>query len=58
VSSKISDLVEAVIPIMHYICTAVEKLNTVFTWASETWILTKRERQQINVMKGKCIEEL
>jgi hypothetical protein len=37
------------------------KLNTItdkmLTYASGTWTLTKRERKQLNVFKGKCIEE-
>jgi hypothetical protein len=27
------------------------------TYASETWILTERDRRQLNIFKGKCIEE-
>jgi hypothetical protein len=31
-------------------------IDKTLTYASETWILTKRDRKQI-FLKGKCIEE-
>jgi len=37
------------------------KLNTVtdkmLTYVSGTWTLTERDRKQLKVFKGKCIEE-
>jgi hypothetical protein len=32
-------------------------IDKTLTYASGTWILTKSERKQINILKGKCIEE-
>ena len=32
-------------------------IDKTLTYTSETWILTKRDRKQINIFKGKCIEE-
>ena len=32
-------------------------IDKVLTYASETWTLTNRDRKQLNVLKGKCIEE-
>jgi hypothetical protein len=32
-------------------------IDKTLTYASETWTLTKRDRKQLNVLKGKCIEE-
>ena len=31
--------------------------DKVLIYASETWTVTKRDRKQLNVLKGKCIEE-
>jgi len=31
-------------------------IDKVLTYASETWTLTKRDRKQLNILKGKCIE--
>jgi len=32
-------------------------LDKTLTCASETWILTKRDRKQMDIFEGKCIEE-
>jgi hypothetical protein len=32
-------------------------MDKMLTYASETWILTKRDRKQLKVLKGKCIKE-
>jgi len=32
-------------------------IDKTLTYASETWTLTKRDRKQLNILKGKCIEE-
>jgi len=32
-------------------------IDKTLTYASETWILTKRDRKQMNIFKGTCIEE-
>ena len=32
-------------------------VDKMLTYASETWTLTKRDRKQLNIFKGKCLEE-
>jgi hypothetical protein len=32
-------------------------IDKTLTYASETWVLTKRGRKQMNILEGKCIEE-
>ena len=32
-------------------------IDKTLTYASETWTLTRRDRKQLKVLKGKCIEE-
>jgi hypothetical protein len=32
-------------------------IDKTLTYSSGTWILTERDRKQINMLKGKCIEE-
>jgi hypothetical protein len=32
-------------------------IDKTLTYASETWILTKRDRKQMKILKGKCIGE-
>ena len=32
-------------------------IDKTLTYASETLTLTKRDRKQLNILKGKCIEE-
>ena len=32
-------------------------IDKTLTYASETWTLTKRDRKQLNIFRGKCIEE-
>jgi len=32
-------------------------IDKTLTYASETWTLTNRDRKQLNILKGKCIQE-
>jgi hypothetical protein len=32
-------------------------IDKTLTYASETWMLTKRDGKQMNILKGKCVEE-
>jgi len=58
VSSNITGLVGPGIPVMHYICTAVEKLNIAFVHLCIRNLETNKERKQMNIFERRVYRRI